>query len=153
MLSTLFAPMHLDQKMDSISIHSTHVPITFGPAQLRIGKDWKVRNWAFRSVLGGLEGELTYLRIGNILMIGTPCDFSGEISVNEKLSEYAKSKGLNLIITSFNGNYVGYITHDGHYDSINRTEIREMNWVGPYYGQYFAEMINRLVDKSIVEDP
>lgn len=136
---------------DSAVVSTSHIPIPFGPSQLRIGANWKTRNWAFSSVLDDLEGELTYLKIGNILMIGTPCDFSGEIAVNEKLHEYAKAKGLNLIITSFNGNYVGYITHDGHYDSINRTEIREMNWVGPYYGKYFAEMIRKLIDKSTVD--
>jgi neutral ceramidase len=135
---------------DSAVVTTRHIPIPFGPAQLRVSEDWKTRNWAFSAVLDDLEGELTYLQMGNILMIGTPCDFSGEIAVNEKLHEYAKAKGLNLIITSFNGNYVGYITHDGHYDSINRSEVREMNWVGPYYGQYFAEMIKKLIDKTTV---
>jgi neutral ceramidase len=145
--------LQLTSPINTTSIASKHVPIAFGPSQLRISKDWKLRNWVLKSVLGGLEGELTYLRIGNSLMIGTPCDFSGEIAVNEKLHEYAEAKGLNLIITSFNGNYAGYITHDGHYDSINRAEIREMNWVGPHYGQYFAEMIKKLIDKSAVDRP
>ena len=144
-------PMQTSQQLDSLSINRLHYNIPMGPSQLRIAANWKVRNWAFSSVLGGLKGELTYLQIGDILMIGTPCDFSGEIAVNEGLHRYAKAKGLNLIITSFNGNYIGYITHDGHYDSINRTEIREMNWVGPYYGQYFADMIKKLIDKSIAD--
>ena len=141
-------PMTLSAAIDSTSISMSHFQIPFGPSQLRISNNWKVRNWAFRGVLGGLEGELTYLRVGNILMIGTPCDFSGEIAVTQKLHDYAKAKGLNLIITSFNGNYVGYITYDGHYDSIDRTEVYEMNWVGPYHGQYFAQMIKRLIDMS-----
>jgi neutral ceramidase len=145
--------LQLTSQTKTPSIASKHIPIAFGPSQLRLSKDWKLRNWVLKSALGGLEGELTYLRIGNTLMIGTPCDFSGEIALNEKLHEYAKAKGFNLIITSFNGNYVGYITHDGHYDSINRAEIREMNWVGPYYGQYFSEMIKKLIDKSTVDRP
>lgn len=141
-------PMSVSTAIDSPIISKVQYTIPFGPAQLRLGNDWKVRNWAFNGVLGGLAGELTYLRIGNILMIGTPCDFSGEIAVTQKLHDYAKAKGLNLIITSFNGNYVGYITYDGHYDSIQRTEVREMNWVGPYHGQYFADMIKKLIDRS-----
>jgi neutral ceramidase len=149
-LTEMIGHMKAEPQKDSIEISTSHFPIPFGPAQLRISANWKARNWAFLSVLDDLEGELTYLKLGNILMIGTPCDFSGEIAVNEKLHAYAKARGLNLIITSFNGNYVGYITHDGHYDSINRTEIREMNWVGPYYGRYFSEMIRKMIDKSIV---
>jgi neutral ceramidase len=149
-LTEMFGTMITDSKTDSLTFGTTHYPISFGPSQLRVAANWKARNWVFNAFLDDLEGELTYLQIGNILMIGTPCDFSGEIAVNQKLHEYAKAKGLNLIITSFNGNYVGYITHDGHYDSINRTEIREMNWVGPYYGQYFAEMIRKMIDKSTV---
>jgi neutral ceramidase len=137
--------------LNAVTVQAAHVPIPFGPSQLRIHDEWKTRNWAFTAFLAELEGEFTYLRLGNVLMIGTPCDFSGEIAVNEKLHDYARAKGLNLIITSFNGNYVGYITHDGHYDSIHRTEVREMNWVGPYYGKYFSEMIKRLIDKSEVK--
>ena len=151
--SRLYATMdtlQLTSQTDVTSIANEHIPIAFGPSQLRVSKNWKLRNWVLNSGLGGLEGELTYLRIGNTLMIGTPCDFSGEIAVHEKLLEYARAKGFNLIITSFNGNYIGYITHDGHYDSINSSEVREMNWVGPYYGQYFAEMIKKLIDKSMV---
>jgi neutral ceramidase len=143
----MMAHMKADTAQQNIRVTSKHFPIPFGPAQLRIGANWKARNWVFELFLDELRGELTYLRLGNILMIGTPCDFSGEIAMNHQLHAYAASRGLHLIITSFNGNYVGYITHDGHYDSINRTEVREMNWVGPYHGQYFAELIKRLVDK------
>lgn len=149
LLAESFIPMQVSARLDSASLSAASFEIPFGPSQLRIGANWKARSWAFKSVLRDLKGDLTYLQIGNILMIGTPCDFSGEIAVNEGLHDYAKTKGLNLIITSFNGNYVGYITHDGHYDSINRTEIREMNWVGPYHGKYFAEMVKKLLDKSL----
>jgi neutral ceramidase len=147
-LTEMIGHMKAEDPEDSIGISTAHFPITFGSSQLRIAANWKARNWVFNTFLDDLQGELTYLKIGNILMIGTPCDFSGEIAVNEKLHAYSKARGLNLIITSFNGNYVGYITHDGHYDSINKTEVRTMNWVGPYYGQYFAEMIKKIIDKS-----
>jgi hypothetical protein len=135
------------QSFDSTSTLIAHVPIIFGPSQLRISKNWKVRDWVLDTALGELEGELTYLKIGNIIMIGTPCDFSGEIFVRDQLEELAAQKGNHLIITSFNGNYVGYITYDGHYDSIQSAEVREMNWVGPYYGEYFSAMIKKLITK------
>ena len=135
---------------DSISISIAHVPIEFGPSQLRISKNWKARNWVLSFLFGGLRGELTYLRLGDIVMIGTPCDFSGEIFVRDNLEMFAAKYNRHLMITSFNGDYVGYITYDGHYDSIKNAETREMNWVGPYYGEYFSTMIKKLIEKDTV---
>jgi hypothetical protein len=83
-------------------------------------------------------------------MIGTPCDFSGEIFVRNNLGEFATKHNRHLMITSFNGNYVGYITYDGHYDSIKNAETREMNWVGPYFGEYFSTMIKKVIEKDTV---
>jgi neutral ceramidase len=103
---------------DSIAITSAHIPIAFGPSQLRIANEWKVRNWAFNSLVGSLQGELTVLQLGNILLIGTPCDFSGEIFVNKELEAQASRLGKKVIITSFNGNYTGYVTDDRYYEAV-----------------------------------
>lgn len=130
---------------DSLKIKSAHVPIPFGPAQLRITENLKVRNWAFSWLLNPLQGELTFLQIGNLIFVGTPCDFSGEIYVNQKLKDLAMAKGKHLIITSFNGDYTGYITEDAHYEKVHKEEVRALNWVGPYYGRYFTEMISTLI--------
>src|SRR5688572_457845 len=77
------------QKIDSLSISTAHIPIALGPSQLRIAKDWKVRDWVLDATLGELEGELTYFKIGDIIMIGTPCDFSGEIYARDQLEGLA----------------------------------------------------------------
>ncbi len=106
-----------------------------------------MRNWAFSWLLNPLQGELTFLQLGNLIFIGTPCDFSGEIYVNKKLNDLAMASEKKLIITSFNGNYAGYITEDEHYDKINKEEVMALNWVGPYYGNYFSEMISTLIKK------
>lgn len=133
--------------IDSLAIQTAHVPILFGPAQLRLTKDLKLRNWIFSSLLDPLQGELTYVELGNIILIGTPCDFSGEIFVTQKLAELAAANNKQLIITSFNGDYAGYITEDAHYHQVEREEVMTMNWVGPHYGAYFTEMISALVKK------
>ena len=79
--------------------------------------------------------------------MGTSCDFSGEIYVNDHFEKLANEKGKKLLITSFNGNYTGYITADHHYDVLDENEVRTMNWVGPYYGQYYSEIIQRILEK------
>ncbi len=136
-----------DSLMNSPGIRSAIVPIEFGPAQLRIDKNWKINNWAFRLLFRKLKGELTYLELGDIVFIGTPCDFSGEIYAIDSLESFAAQRGKHLIITSFNGDYDGYITYDGHYEKSSKEEINALNWVGPYYGEYFSTMIKKLIDK------
>lgn len=132
---------------DSIAMATIHIPLQLGPSQLRLSKNWKLRDWVFRALMGKLKGEITYLRLGNIILLGTSCDFSGEIYVAHRLGEQAQKEGKNLIITSFNGNYTGYITLDERYDQVSKEEVRAMNWVGPYYGGYYAGIIERLITK------
>ncbi len=133
---------------DSIAITSAHISISFGSSQLRIATNWKVRNWAFSSLVGPLQGELSVLQLGNILLIGTPCDFSGEVFVNKKLETLAAQLGKKIIITSFNGNYTGYVTDDRYYEAGNEEEVMALNWVGPYFGEYYSEMITHLITKT-----
>jgi hypothetical protein len=55
------------------------------------------------------------------------------------------AENINLMVTSFNGSYIGYIIPDQHYD-LPHQEARELNWFGPYTGSYVTEMMNRLLD-------
>jgi len=52
----------------------------------------KVRDWAFRWLFTPLKGEITYLKIGNLIMLGTPCDFSGEIFIADGLGKIAEDQ-------------------------------------------------------------
>jgi neutral ceramidase len=131
---------------DSVSVFARHIAIRFGPSQLRISKNLKLRDWVFRRLVNPLQGELTYLQLNDIVLIGTPCDFSGEVYVNH-IAEIAAQQNKEVIITSFNGEYAGYITEDAHYETEKKEEVMTLNWVGPYYGNYFAEMINKLLSK------
>jgi neutral ceramidase len=135
------------QLKDSVRMAGVHIPIRFGPAQLRISHNWKIRNWVFSWLISPLQGELTWLQIDDIVFIGTPCDFSGEVFVNH-ISANAQSQNKNVIITSFNGDYAGYVTEDIHSETLRKEEVMTLNWVGPYSGTYFSEMINRLLLKS-----
>ena len=130
--------------VDSITISTANIPIEFGSSQLRITKNLKINDWLFRAVFNRLQGNLTYLKLGNVVMLGTPCDFSGEIFVRQNLKQLQSQNTDHLFITSFNGDYTGYITYDGHYDTQQHTELYEMNWVGPYYGDYFSRIIQKV---------
>jgi hypothetical protein len=146
-LSQKITTARYEQPTDSVQIKTARIPIQFGNSQLRLTKNLKLRDWVFSSVLNPIQGELTYLQLGNIILIGTPCDFSGELFITHKLNELEASQNKHLIITSFNGDYTGYITEDSHYEQLEKEEVMSMNWVGPYYGAYFSEMISALLKK------
>ncbi|MEH0157999.1 neutral/alkaline non-lysosomal ceramidase N-terminal domain-containing protein [Limibacter armeniacum] len=128
-------------------LYACHIPINLGEAQFRLSQDLRLRDWVFGGIAGDLNADISVLRIGDILLLGMPCDFSGEISVNHHFDQKAEEHGLNLMVTSFNGYYVGYITADKYYDKVKRAEVREMNWVGPYKGAFFAEIVEQILSK------
>jgi len=79
-------------------------------------------------------------RIGNMIRITAPCDFSGELALHYQAE--AGNRDLHAMVTSFNGSYVGYIIPEKYYH-LNEYESRLMSWFGPYTGPYFDEMIRR----------
>ena len=120
------------------------LPLDLREPNPRIIGNWRVRPWLFYTIYGNYPSDLKALRIGNTILIGTPCDFSGELAV--ELRPLADQKNVNLMITSFDGGYIGYITPDRYYDR-KTYETFDMNWFGPYNGTYFKEMITGLLNK------
>ncbi len=131
---------------NSVGIRVGTFPLSISPPQLRISDNLRLRQGVFETFFAPLQVEVTYLEIGDMLMLGMPCDFSGEIVVENDLYQFAENHGKKLIITSFNGGYLGYITSDHHYETTRRGEIREMNWVGPYHGEFFTKMVKEIVE-------
>ncbi len=121
------------------------LPLSLRPPAPRVLGDWRIRPWLFHAVYGDYPSDLKALRLGPALLIGTPCDFSGELL--PPLTQLASQQGLDLIVTSFNGGYVGYITPDAYYEK-EAYETRVMNWFGPQNGAYFSEMIMGLIRKA-----
>lgn len=128
---------------NKIELTAFRLRIPLRPSQAKISENLAMRPWLFKSVFGDYQAEVAVLKMGNTLMIGMPCDFSGELAV--PLYEYASDKGMNLIITSFNGGYIGYVTKDEWYN-LPKYETRTMNWYGPDSGAYFSEIITRIID-------
>jgi len=101
-----------------------------------------LRPYLFKWAFGNYPHYVSVMVLGETLLIGMPCDFSGELAV--PLYEKARALGYQLIITSFNGDYAGYVIKDEWYD-LPKYEARTMSWYGPYAGQYFTEIINRII--------
>jgi hypothetical protein len=106
-----------------------------------VGFDWKTpapqgkfgRDWRLSPVAAGIVGPaLAYLqavRIGPWILAATPADYSGELALELRKA----NPGLTTIITSFNGDYAGYILPDRH-DDHDSYEPRSMNILGPTGG-------------------
>lgn len=133
----------IELKPDS-TLKILSLPLGLREPHPRVIGNWRVRPWLFYAIYGDYPSDLKALRIGNTVMVGTPCDFSGELSA--EMQPLATKKGVNLMITSFEGGYIGYVTPDSYYDR-QTYETRDMNWFGPYNGTYFKEMMTGLLGK------
>jgi neutral ceramidase len=139
--------IHGLQEVEYTSGHQLYTALLDLPLRaphLKVAQNWRVRPWLFRFLFGDYNPKIKILKIGKIVFVGTPCDFSGELM--KDLEVEAEKKQLELIITSFNGGYIGYINADQYYD-LDKAETRDMNWFGPYNQAYFTEIISRILKK------
>ena len=119
-------------------------PLYLSEPIFRIGDNYQLRPWLFKSTIGFVEPHLQFLRIGNVTFLGFPGEISGELYQEEL--EKAKEKNVSLVITSLNGNYTGYFMPQSYYHTKTCHELREMNWFGPQSGQYFKNLIHHIID-------
>ena len=137
-------------------VESIGVPIDLPPYQARLNR--KLRFSKHLLPLLGVDHDawLQGVRLGNTVWIGTPADFSGEISVELKAD--AATSGIDLWVLSFNGDYVGYISPDRYYNDLEADgtlgyERGTMSWLGPQQESYMVRLIDQLVAGLYGVDP
>jgi hypothetical protein len=140
---TFFEHRHELTPIADSALVMIRVPLALSDPQVKVTRDWKVRAWLFRSALGEYDVYTTALRLGDRVMLGTPCDFSGEFMPS--VDSAARRNNLKPIVTSFNGGYIGYVTPRKYYD-IDHYETRVMNWYAPGTGEYIRECLYGLMD-------
>lgn len=138
----LLAGRNQFQAVNDTSLAMARFDLPLSDPQVKISEGWKVRSWLFRAAFGEYESFLTVLRLGDIVMLGTPCDFSGEFSAS--LDSLAETMGMEAMVTSFNGGYIGYMTPGKYYD-VDHYETRLMNWYTPGTGDYMKECLEELM--------
>ncbi|RPA69818.1 alkaline ceramidase [Cyclobacteriaceae bacterium YHN15] len=140
---------YIQKSEESITLIQGHdlgvadFPLALRKAHYKIGKNVRLRPWVFNNLFGETNAHFDLILLGNTLLISSSGEISGVFM--ESWEKYANDHGLNLIITCFNGGYIGYITPDEYYDEA-LYEVREMNWFGPYNGTYFDEIIRKFID-------
>jgi neutral ceramidase len=121
-------------------------PLYLREPHLRLDTDIRIRPWVFKSVLGSDMPDIQLMQLGNTVLMGMPCDYSGELM--PPLEKVCSDYNSDFILTGFNGGYIGYITDDACYDW-NRGETMDMNWHGPYNAAYMTE-VNTLILKKVL---
>ncbi|HCN83569.1 MAG TPA: hypothetical protein DIT07_08090 [Sphingobacteriaceae bacterium] len=81
------------------------------------------------------------VRMGNMIWMTAPCDFSGEFALQLKNS--LRYYGYNANVSSFNGGYVGYII-PGRYFYLDEYEPKIMGWYGPNMGEYTMDVVRQI---------
>lgn len=127
---------------DTLTIASLGLPVVLPEHQVRITSHIRLRPLLGRLLLPMESSYLQVFRLGTLLWVSTPCDFSGELALD--LKAYVRRRDHDLIISSFNGSYIGYVL-PGKYYHVPGYETRVMAWYGPYMGAYFDELIRRML--------
>ena len=71
-----------EREMKNTTIEMHRVPLELSELQPKVLHDWRLRPWLFRGAFGEYPTFISVLRIGDIVFLGTPCDFSGEFNAS-----------------------------------------------------------------------
>lgn len=121
------------------------------PLQPRLSENVAVRPWLARRLLPvGTRTRVQAWRLGRSLWISTPCDYSGELALD--LKALARTRGLDAVVTSFNGDYLGYVVPAEYY-GMSGYETRTMAFYGPQLPGYLSGLLRQLVVRSAEASP
>ncbi len=133
------------QYVDSAKISSISSEIEIPKLQaIYIADDLRLSPNVAQLLLPKLEPvHLQAFVLNNFLWITMPCELSGEYAID--LKNALELKGYNSVITSFNGQYLGYVIPAKYY-FFDSYESRNMGWFGPSMGDYLMELNYMIAD-------
>ncbi len=107
--------------------------------------------WAGGKLMAPMKSiYLQGVTLNDMVWIAMPYELSGEYGLD--LKNALEVVGYNSALTSFNGQYLGYIVPQKYY-YYNNYESRLMGWYGPSMGDYLMELnfrlANELTDKRL----
>jgi len=127
---------------NSIAFGTLGLEVSLPPLNVRISDGLRLRPWlAGRLLPPARHSFLQVFRLDDSVWISTPCDFSGELALGIK--DCLHVRGFSASITSFNGDYVGYVILPRYYH-LNGYEPRLMSFFGPNVPDYFDELIRTM---------
>ena len=140
--SELLARLPATPMTNSIAFGIIGLDVQLPAFNVRMTDNIRLRPWLASTLIH--HSDRTFIqafRLGASIWISTPCDFSGELALGIK--DFLHARNCNAAITSFNGDYVGYVIPSRYYH-LNGYEPRLMSFYGPYVADYFDELIRRM---------
>ncbi|MCP4664427.1 MAG: hypothetical protein GY856_54280 [bacterium] len=133
---------------DRLDVASVGIALKMPPLQVRWNRWLRLSPFLVRGLGVDNRAWLQGVRVGETVLIGTPSDFSGELSV--ELKTWAAELGYDLWVLSFNGDYIGYVSPDRYYATASRKgregyEMVVMSWCGPQQAEYLVRLVRRMV--------
>jgi hypothetical protein len=127
---------------NSVSFGILGLEFPMPPTNVRLSDGLRLRPWLTRRLMPvRATSFIQGFRLDNWIWISTPCDFSGELALGIKA--YLRGEGVNSVITSFNGDYIGYVIPLKYYH-LNGYEPRTMSFFGPNVPDMFDDLIRSL---------
>ena len=145
---TLIKKMPFKTYHDSSNFSTVTLRVTLPEYHLRLTPRINLSTWLSNKLMP--EPKNVYfqvVRIGKLVWVTAPSDFSGEYALQIKYAMAAK--GYDAVVTSFNGSYIGYIV-PGRYFYMDEYEPKLMGWFGPTMGDYAMELIRHLTDNVLM---
>lgn len=125
-----------------VRLDAKSVDLVLPELNVRVSDGVRLRPWVAQRLLGArAECVIQAFRLGDVVWVSTPCDFSGELVLGIK--DQLRARGADAVVTSFNGGYVGYVIPTRYYH-LNGYEPRTMSFHGPNVADYFDETIRTL---------
>ena len=84
------------------------------------------------------------LKLNNLIWLALPYELSGEYGLD--LKNALELQGYNSVLSSFNGQYLGYIVPQKYY-YYDTYEARLMGWYGPTMGDYLMELNYKMANE------
>lgn len=147
-LANLLAPEIARASLTNIIAFETlAVDVAMPPLNTRLADGIRLRPWAAKRLLPALKPSfLQGFRLDEMIWLSTPCDFSGEMAL--AIKDLARARGFGAVVTSFNGDYVGYVIPPRYYH-LPGYEPRTMSFYGPNVPEYFDELL-RAIEMELI---
>lgn len=124
------------------AVAGLRLDVEMPPLRVPVGRSWRLSPIA-TSWISGSRTHLDVLRIGRAVLVGMPGDYAGHLA--QPLADWARTRGLTLVATSFNGDYKGYFVSQHTFMNRSCYETRWMNFFGPWSGEYLAALARRAI--------
>ena len=146
------AAIHLQKSLDRMGAEisgrrqiAIRLEVALPPLQLPFGSGILRFSPAATWWIAGGPAPLQALRIGPATLVGFPGDYSGHLA--ESLVNSTQGTVGNLVATSFDGDFRGYLVSGDTYDRRPCYETRWMSFYGPWSGEYLNDLARRMAER------